>query len=163
MKKETLYNMILPVWLLIFLPQLWLVTIPINFIIDSLVLGGSLTVLKICDRKKTFLKCIFRVWICGFLADFVGAFVMIMGTYFLFSSENSVVGEALMWNPFNNTIAVLWTTFSIIIAGIFIYFFDKTLALKKADISEKEKTKISMILAIVTTPYLMFFPTEIFF
>ena len=38
-----LYNILLPLWLLIFLPSyLWLVLIPLNYIIDRVVLGASL-------------------------------------------------------------------------------------------------------------------------
>lgn len=50
MKKQIrLYNIILPIWLLIVLPQVWLIVLPANLIIDGLVL-----LLTLCwiDRKS---------------------------------------------------------------------------------------------------------------
>ena len=47
MKKEVrLYNVLLPVWLLWIFPQVWLVILPGNLLIDCLVLTGALFVLE---------------------------------------------------------------------------------------------------------------------
>lgn len=47
MKKEVrLYNVLLPVWLLWIFPQVWLVILPGNLLIDCLVLTGALFVLR---------------------------------------------------------------------------------------------------------------------
>lgn len=51
MKKEVrLYNVLFPIWLLWIFPQVWLVLLPGNLLIDCLVLTGALFVLK-CRSK----------------------------------------------------------------------------------------------------------------
>lgn len=53
-KSVKLYNVLFPVWMLLLLPPLWLVVIPGNFIIDSIVLLVSLAILKIGERKQFY-------------------------------------------------------------------------------------------------------------
>ena len=54
MKKDvTLYNVIFPFWMLLLIPQVWLIVLPGNFLIDSLVLIISMFALKM-DNKKQF-------------------------------------------------------------------------------------------------------------
>lgn len=162
MKNVRLNNIILPIWLLIYIPQVWLLTLPANFIIDSIVLLAAFAVLKVEERKVKYLKSIIKVWIFGFLADFVGAIVMIVATFGLFNGDNSKVGEALRWNPFDNTVALLWTVLSIIVSGVCIYVFDSKFAFNKTDLSEKHKKLISLMMAIFTAPYVMLIPTCLF-
>ena len=79
MKKEIkLYNVIFPIWMLILIPPLWLVALPGNFIIDLLVLYISMRILKIENRKLNIKKAIWKSWIIGFAADFVGGFGMFL-------------------------------------------------------------------------------------
>ena len=47
MKK--LYNVIFPIWLILIVPPIVLLTLPSNFIIDSLVLTLGLKLLKLTD------------------------------------------------------------------------------------------------------------------
>ena len=54
-KKQsvTLYNILFPIWMLVWIPSpLWLLLIPLNFIIDYLVLYKSLP--PMCSGAKTF-------------------------------------------------------------------------------------------------------------
>lgn len=37
-KQVRLYNLMFPFWLLVFVPMAWLAVLPLNFLIDSLVL-----------------------------------------------------------------------------------------------------------------------------
>ena len=53
-KNVTLYNVIFPFWMLYLFPVMWLVIIPSNFLIDSLVLIISMFALKIADKKQFY-------------------------------------------------------------------------------------------------------------
>ena len=160
MKTTKLYNMILPIWLLILVPTAWLVVIPVNFLIDSGVLLLLCYFLKLNNKRNIYVKSILKVWMLGFAADFIGAFLMIAGAFVIFNDENSVVGEALRMNVFHNYIALIWTVISVIVAGVLIYIFDKKIAFSKTDLSEKSKRKLSIGMAIITAPYIFFIPTE---
>ena len=47
-----LYNLLFPFWMLMLLPQLWLIVLPGNFIIDSLVLLVSMFILKVENKTE---------------------------------------------------------------------------------------------------------------
>ena len=59
-KRIKLYNVIFPIWMLLFLPPAWLVVFPANFAIDSLVfrLGAKFAKLQniLAVYKKSILK-----------------------------------------------------------------------------------------------------------
>ena len=55
-KNNKLYNIIFPVWMLWLFPIVWLIVIPGNFIIDSLVLLANMYVLKISNKKEFYKK-----------------------------------------------------------------------------------------------------------
>ena len=46
-----LYNVLFPFWILLLFPQVWLIVVPGNFIIDSLVFLVSMLILKITEKK----------------------------------------------------------------------------------------------------------------
>ena len=81
-KKQsvTLYNILFPIWMLVWIPSpLWLLLIPLNFIIDYLVLYKSLP--ADVQRSKNFPGSVPRKAFCntyawkicaaGFAADFM--------------------------------------------------------------------------------------------
>ena len=38
-KKSTkLYNILFPIWMLVMVPSIWLIALPVNFVVDSVVL-----------------------------------------------------------------------------------------------------------------------------
>lgn len=74
MKKDVkLYNMIFPLWTLFFLPPAWLVVLPANFVIDSLVFRLAAKVSKLQGVASLYKKSILKIWGFGFLADIIGA------------------------------------------------------------------------------------------
>ena len=74
MRRELkLYNVLLPIWILYFFPQVWLITLPGNLLIDCTVLLLTLAVLKHTQKKAVLKKLWWKFWLLGFLADFIGA------------------------------------------------------------------------------------------
>ena len=52
MKKECkFYNILFPIWMLILFPIAWVIIVPANFIIDSIVLFISMSLLKLSNKK----------------------------------------------------------------------------------------------------------------
>ena len=162
MKTEKMYNMILPIWLLVFVPITWIVVIPINFVVDSAVLIMMMQLLKVKNKVDIYKRVIIKVWIYGFLADLIGGIIIPLGAFVIFADRYSSITEALTMNPFDNAVALLWTLLSILIAGVFIYIFNKKNILKRIDMGDKEKKIISIGMAIITAPYIMLIPTKLF-
>ena len=51
-----LYNVLFPFWMILLFPQIWLIVLPGNFIIDSIVLIISMALLKIANKTKQIYK-----------------------------------------------------------------------------------------------------------
>ena len=74
MKKKSikLYNVIFPIWLLWLIPMTWVIVLPANFLIDLLVVVLTMKYLKVKEIKLNAKSVILKVWIFGFIADFIG-------------------------------------------------------------------------------------------
>lgn len=160
MKQTKLYNVILPIWLLLLFPQMWLIVVPGNLIVDCAVLLITLAVLK-HQKKRTVLKQLWwKFWLLGFAADAIGVAWMMLGWTFSFpfgDGWEDTVGH-IAHNAFAHPAAFLWTLAGTAIAGACIYFFDKK-AMSKCDLlTGRERHVIALAMAIVTAPWLFFVP-----
>lgn len=158
--KSKLYNVIFPVWLLILFPICWLFVLPANFLLDTVILLICLILLKVSNIKEVYKKTIFKVWIVGFIADIIGAVILLVSQLFPSVSFMKDVISALAYNPFTNIWAVIYVIVAIIISAVLIYILNLKFSLKKTDLELKKKKRIALVLAIFTAPYLFFYPTE---
>ncbi len=164
MKKEKLYNVIFPIWLMVLIPPIILIVIPANFIIDSLVLLLGFKILSITDKFKNYKKCILKIWVFGFLVDIAGSMLLFATQFLGFSSflSNNLI-EPLMWNPFSNVLALLYAIIIIALCGILIYKVNYRFSFMKTDLNDTQKRFISILLAVITAPYLFLLPTSLFY
>lgn len=167
-----LYNMIFPLWLLWIFPVTWIVVLPANLLIDLLVLSLSMRCLKLDGRKEIAKKAVLKVWIAGFVSDFIGTIMMVCAVLIdSFLDYQSPLGawwyenmtNAVSLNPFETLPAFLWTAACILISGICIYQLNFRLALKKAMPDTAIRKKLALSLAVFTAPYLFLLPTAWFF
>lgn len=163
MKKEVrLYNVLLPIWLLWIFPQVWLVILPGNLLIDCLVLTAALFVLKHQSKWAVVKQLWWKFWLLGFLADFIGVLWMMLALSIAEDAKvHSWLYESLsyvMYNPFGHPAALLWTLAGVALAGYCIYRFDRRAMKKCVLLSEGEKHKIALAMAIITAPWLFFIP-----
>ena len=164
MKNTKLYNVIFPIWFLMFFPPVILITLVGNFIIDSIVLISCFYFFKLKDLgihlKPFYKKNILKVWVLGFIADIIGAVFLIVTTI---SGErvglsNKTVG-AISYDPFSSFAALLIIVFAMILSGFFIFVFNESIF--KNQISDKNlKYKIALTIAIITIPWTFLLPTK---
>ena len=157
MKKDNsirLYNVMFPIWFFFFLPIVWLLILPVNFGVDSLVLMLSARKQQVEDRKALWKKHILPVWGIGFLSDLIGA-----GLVFLIYLA---VAESPLVDTFMNPVLFPGTTIisipGVILAGFMIYFLNKKLTFRKSTLDAAVIHKICLHLAIFTAPYTMLIP-----
>lgn len=154
-----LYNILLPLWMIIFMPPAVLITIPVNFAIDSAVL--FLAAHFVCPGfgKELWKKCILRVFIFGFLADFTAA-AALFGLAFI--AENMAFSDfytRAIYNPLSSVGSALLIACAVLFAAVLIYVFDRFISLKKAEwLEEKQIRKTALFLAVLTAPYSFFIP-----
>lgn len=166
MKKSNsvkLCNILLPLWLLIFLPShLWLVLIPLNYIIDRVVLKWSLGDMPgkgIFCRKHTWKICL-----AGFFSDFLGALIL-LGTSIPAAELGEKfydIGHAIMFEPFSDLAGLLIVVASIAVSAACIYCIDKRI-LKKAGLEPEQVKHAAVRLALITAPYLYLFPSQLLY
>lgn len=139
-----LYNVLFPVWMLLLFPQVWLIVLPGNFIIDSLVFLISMRVLKITLKKQWYKKHILQIFAFGMLSDLIGA-ASLLGVMMAF--EIGVRGDEL----YLTVPAMLLSAGMIFVLNYFVTF-------RKAD--RELRMKLALIFAIVTAPYTFLIPTS---
>ena len=164
-----LYNILLPIWILVFWPSpLWLILIPANYLIDRIVLRWSLG--EMPEKGAFCRKHTWKICIAGFVSDLIGACVM-FGVFMcsaLIGDESPVkplmdgIEYAVGFNPFSNFGGFLITALSVALAGACIYLIDKKL-LSKAGLTVEQAKKSALRLALITAPYLYFFPSELIY
>ena len=162
-KEFRVYNMILPIWLLLWFPSpLWLLLIPANFLLDLLVIW--LSIRKEENGFAVAWKNSGKICIAGFVSDFIGMLIL-FGTYFWSGNVEAFekFNYALVFNPFKHAGVVVVILISIIVSGICIYKLDKRILRKSGELSEELIHKTALRLAIFTAPYLYFLPVGWFY
>ena len=173
-KTFTLYNIILPFWLILWFPTwIWLVVIPLNYIIDRLVFTVASKKQSPELDQKFFRKHTWKLYLIGFGSDFVGVLLLLLPNiieiifdtvedgffdtpgYYNFSS-------ALNYNCFTHPVAILITVAAIALSGFLIYVFDRAVIFKTGAFTKEQAKKIAFFMAIFTAPYLYLLPMQLF-
>lgn len=163
-KTTKLYNILFPVWLLVFMPTpLWLILIPLNYAIDCFVLRRSLRGTENADRICSCSS--WKICLAGFAADLAGAAFMfaemLLSDRFL-PGLSDRIGYGLSMDPFYN----IWTFCSVLIAVLIsaavIFFADRAI-LRKDGADAESALKAALNLAVFTAPYLFFFPSKLIY
>lgn len=156
MKKDIrLYNVLFPIWFLFLFPQLWLVMLPVNFLVDSLVVYCSARSQKLEGSGTLWKKSILRVWLLGFAADLIGAGLTVL-LYFCWCALDAA-GIAL-FNPILFPGTSLLAIPGTILAGFLIYIFNKKFSFGKVGMEPEALRRLCIHLAIFTAPYTMLIP-----
>lgn len=146
MRKHTkLYNVLFPFWLILLMPTTWIIVLPGNSLIDSLVFFISAAALRLSDRKRLYKKHILKIFFFGLLSDAIGSI------YILILSLGFSVGT--MGDELYLTIPAL------IISAILIFTLNYKFTFKHLD--KKTRLKLALIYAVVTTPYTFLVPTSL--
>lgn len=145
MKKEVkLYNVLFPFWMLLLFPQFWLIVLPGNFIIDSLVLLAGIYLLKIANKKNFYKSNILKIFGFGILSDVIGsAYMFIMISCF-------DIGR--MGDEWYLTLPAL------AISAVCIFLFNYYVTLRKYD--RRIRFKLALTFAVATAPYTFLVPSS---
>lgn len=168
MKEVKLYNIIFPIWLLIFFPPIIFITLAGNFVIDSLVILACVSIFKLAinseERKSFYKNSIIKVWLFGFLADIIGAAILfilgILGEYFGLSYE---LVSAIDFDPFSNPLAVMVIVFAMLVSVLFIFLFNYKITFRELIKDNSVRFKVALTIAIVTMPWTFLLPTKWFY
>lgn len=147
MKKEVrLYNAMFPLWFILFAspllaPWIWLACAVGNFIIDSAVVLIVIAVSRLEAKRKFYWSSIWKVFLLGFLADFIGAGLMLLATQ-------------IINIPFDQELYLAVPGFLFTAALIFVFNYFISFRRQK-----RLRLRFSLTLAIATAPYTFLIPT----
>lgn len=195
-KKQTvtLYNILFPIWLLVWIPShLWLLLIPLNFVIDYFVLYKSLpddvergknvpdggqrnknlpdetmwskNFPGSVSRKAFCNKHTWKICAAGFAADFIGS-LFLFASFMITSSHKLDSLRAINQGLGLNPFTDA-AAFLIVVCSILLAAYCiyrfDSYLLKRAGLSEEQGRKPAVWLAAVTAPYLFLLPSEILY
>lgn len=156
MKKDIrLYNVLFPIWFLFLFPQLWLIMLPANFLLDSLVILISARCQKLERPGSIWKQGIVKVWLIGFFCDLLGAGLTVL-LYFGWCALD-VIGIPL-FNPILFPGTTLLAIPGTLLAGVLIYRINKRFSFRKLDLDAAAIRRTCLHLAIFTAPYTMLIP-----
>ncbi|ACV21486.1 Uncharacterised protein [Slackia heliotrinireducens] len=166
---SNVYNIMLPVWLLVFWPSyLWLLLIPLNYLIDRIVLKWGLG--KMPDAGAFCRRHTWKICLAGFASDFVGM-LMLLALFLIptlaadgsaFEAVIHDIGYGIGFNPFTNIVAFLVVALAVAVSGLCIYALDRFI-LVRAGLDPVQAKRCALRLALITAPYLFFFPSSIIY
>ena len=154
-KNLKLYNIFFPFWSLFLFPPFFLLSLPVNFLIDSVVFLLAAKTLKLQNLKNIYKKGIRKIRGFGFLADIIGAIFLFLSNYIkdrLELPDTFLVG--VNYNPRGHRASLLWTIIALLISGFFIFYFNYRWSLSEDNLSDQDKRKLALRLAIFTAPYI---------
>ncbi|MDD2376953.1 MAG: hypothetical protein PHD15_06045 [Clostridia bacterium] len=166
MKGNKLYNIMFPIWFLLVFPITWLVVIPVNFIIDTIVVLAGLKYFKANNTYETYKKIILKIWFFGFIANLIGSAVLFLTQFLPNGNQNSLynsITSQVAWNPFNSIESSIIVLFAIFVSMILIYIFNYKISFKKVGLERKTAKKLAALLAIVTAPWVLLFPSQLLY
>jgi hypothetical protein len=129
--------------MLILLPTTWLIAIPGNYLVDSLVLLLGMHLYKVEEKKVFYKRHIFKIFAFGFLADFIGSLLMMSAVL-------------LGWS--NTTDEIYLTLPSLLVAEALIYVFNYYITFKKVE--SPVRKKLAILFTILTAPYTLLIPID---
>ena len=144
MKKDIkLYNVLFPLWMLLMFPVTWLIVLPGNFVIDSLVLFLGMYFIKISDKKELYKKSIVKIFAIGIFSDIIGSAYMLL----------MVILELC-------TMADEWyvTVPGVVISAVLIFALNYFITFKNLD--KKKRIILSLLFAVITAPYTFLVPSR---
>ena len=150
--KVRLYNVLFPAWMFYLFPTgLWLIILPANFAIDSVVLWIAMRRLKIAGQRDIWKRSILRIWGIGFLSDILGA-LLTLGLFLLVDAAH------LSWDIYLFPGTTLFAIPGVILAGILIYVLNKRYSFTNCALDNQQIHNLSLALAFFTAPYAMLIP-----
>ena len=160
-KIVTLNNVIFPIWLILFFPPVILITLAGNFIIDLVVLLICFYIYKLGEfiaLKELLRKGIWKVWIFGFLADMLGAGLLLIANFSLpYEWVNGI-----MFDPFSHPASVLFIVIAILLSSTLIFLLNYRVSFIKLIPDKALRLKSALLIAIVTAPWTFLLPTKWF-
>ena len=130
-----------PWWIYFTFPLFILLILLGSFILNNIILIIGLFVFKIPDKIKVYKKTILKIWFFCILSNIILAIILWVFT------------ESQLWAFFDNFVSLIIV---LLIPGTVAYLLNYLFTFNNLKISKLKKILFSLILAVFTSPYLLF-------
>ncbi|MEG0872602.1 MAG: hypothetical protein RSG48_01360 [Clostridia bacterium] len=154
--NEQIYSTLFPIWFQVLLPSTFIFSLPLIFLLDTLIFIIVMYILKLKNKKQIYKKVIIKIFGVSIISYAIGAIILV-STQFIKANN---ITAALVSNVFANKYSLAIMSICVMISALCIYFLNKEFSFKKLDIDIKTKIKIALVFAIVSAPYIYFIPTK---
>ena len=167
MRHIKLYNIIFPIWIMLFFPPVILLTLAGNFILDSVIVVACYFLFNPHDELNWlafYKKSILKVWVFGLMVDIIGAVILILciGLQDLIGLSNEVI-QGISYDPFSSLLAIILIIASMLISAFFIILFNYNYTFHNLIKDELTRWKVVAFIALITLPWTFLLPTKWFF
>ena len=159
-------NLIFPIYALWLFPTAWVFIIIGNFIIDFGVVYITGKFLHINNLKELIKKSFLITYVGGFIIDIIGSLILLFFPSLLNIFNQDLASKlscAAYWNPFSSLVGFIFVLIIIVLCAYFIWFINYHFAYRKLSLAKSIKFKLSLSIALITTPYLFLLPTYLFY
>lgn len=154
------WNVMLPIWMIILNPPILLPAAAICILWDWAVLEwGTRRMGKRLERPEKW-NVLWRIVGCGFLADAIGIallFLIIVMESFLPSEIGKVLTNGIV-GSYDGVVGTLILFGIVAFCGWLIFCFNRRWSFAKTDWSDGQKRRMSIWLAVLTAPYSFLIP-----
>lgn len=133
-----------PIWVVAVLAYSRVFLIPLHLVIDTLVLLIYPRVAKVMRPWDLIKNSILRVWLCGILSNIVANQLL----------SRLLVGMLQQGSTMGPAMPLLWAALGALLAGGLTYFTNLYFGLEHTLLSQKQKHRAALCLAVFTAPLL---------
>jgi hypothetical protein len=120
-------------------------------------------IIKINNKAVLYKKAIIKIWLFGFLSDFIGTAFIFLSQLELGMWWREFISNPVSYNPFDNIFSLIFVLIAVIISALCIFIFNRYVSFNKTDMDKGKIFIISLILAIFTAPYLFLIPSQLLY
>ncbi len=152
-----------PIWFMLSSPALWLIVLPFDFLMSTLMLWISNKFFRAADFRELFRKSILKVWLVCFVGQMVGSMLLFISQGYFGEWWYEYITTPVAMNPLDNTYSLVFTILCIAGSGVFVFLLDRSFSFRYVSAAADAKRKVALGLALLTLPMVYFLPSRALF
>ncbi len=149
-----------PIWFMLAMPVVWLVVLPFDFLLVTLMLWAVNKIYRVGDFKKLFRGCIIKLWLTLFSGQIIGGLFLFLSQGYFGEWWYEYITGPVALNPLDNYYSMAFTFLGVAACAVFVFFADRGFSLKNSGLSDENKRRLAAGLALLTLPMLYFLPSR---
>ncbi len=152
--------MFVPVWFMIASPSMWLILLPLDFLVVTCVLWLCVKFFSVGSYREMFRASILKIWAINFASQILASFTLFLSQGYFGEWWYEYITTPVALNPLDNIYSVTFTALALLLAGAFTYTANRKFTFKKLQLDPDTRRKLALGLALLTLPMMYFMPSR---